>query len=209
MKKYGLLSVLLLCLTACSVPRQAEKAASSNAVVWTYQLVEPLLVFDNSVISYRLKPKYRRRAVPFSAAEKALPLKGDTYNYDLNSLDGRYYTVAERKDRNGYDYKLIVYNAGGENDTEILVTQLNSYKQGKPIDALLLELNFTFEIAYSSRYIVDNKSIRIDQYAINGLQCSEDGDIIGTKEVPDSTVWRLVYHIKDGQFMPASVQRIK
>ena len=71
---------------------------------------------------------------------------------------------------------------------EILVTQLNSYKQGKPIDALLLELNFTFEIAYSSRYIVDNKSIRMDQYAINGLQCSEDGDIIGTKEVPDSTV---------------------
>lgn len=209
MKKYGLLSVLLLCLTACSVPRQAEKAASRNAIVWTNQLVEPLLVFDNSVISYRLKPKYRRRAVPFSADEKALPLKGDTYNYDLNSLDGRYYTVAERKDRNGYDYKLIVYNAGGENDTEILVTQLISYKQGKPIDALLLELNFTFEIAYSSRYIVDNKSIRIDQYAINGLQCSEDGDIIGTKEVPDSTVWRLVYHIKDGQFMPASIRRIK
>ena len=209
MKKYGLLSVLLLCLTACSVPRQAEKAASRNAIVWTNQLVEPLLVFDNSVISYRLKPKYRRRAVPFSAAEKALSLKGDTYNYDLNSLDGRYYTVAERKDKNGYDYKLIVYNAGGDNDTEILVTQLISYKQGKPIDALLLELNFTFEIAYSSRYIVDNKSIRIDQYAINGLQCSEDGDIIGTKEVPDSTVWRLVYHIKDGQFMPASVQRIK
>ena len=88
MKKYGLLSVLLLCLTACSVPRQAEKAASRNAIVWTNQLVEPLLVFDNSVISYRLKPKYRRRAVPFSAAEKALPLKGDTYNYDLNSLDG-------------------------------------------------------------------------------------------------------------------------
>lgn len=209
MKKYGLLSVLLLCLAACSVPRQAEKAASRNAIVWTNQLVEPLLVFDNSVISYRLKPKYRRRAVLFSAAEKALPLKGDTHNYDLNSLDGRYYTVAEHKDRNGYDYKLIVYNAGGDNDTEILVTQLNSYKQGKPIDALLLELNFTFEIAYSSRYIVDNKSIRIDQYAINGLQCSEDGDIIGTKEVPDSTVWRLVYHIKDGQFMPASVQRIK
>ena len=209
MKKYGLLSVLLLCLAACSVPRQAEKAASRNAIVWTNQLVEPLLVFDNSVISYRLKPKYRRRAVLFSAAEKALPLKGDTHNYDLNSLDGRYYTVAEHKDRNGYDYKLIVYNAGGDNDTEILVTQLNSYKQGKPIDALLLELNFTFEIAYSSRYIVDNKSSRIDQYAINGLQCSEDGDIIGTKEVPDSTVWRLVYHIKDGQFMPASVQRIK
>ena len=209
MKKYGLLSVFLLCLAACSVPRQAEKAASRNAIVWTNQLVEPLLVFDNSVISYRLKPKYRRRAVLFSAAEKALPLKGDTYNYDLNSLDGRYYTVAERKDWNGYDYKLIVYNAGGENDTEILVTQLNSYKQGKPIDALLLELNFTFEIAYSSRYIVDNKSIRIDQYAINGLQCSEDGDIIGTKEVPDSTVWRLIYHIKGGQFMPASVQRIK
>ena len=95
MKKYGLLSVLLLCLTACSVPRQTEKAASRNAIVWTNQLVEPLLVFDNSVISYRLKPKYRRRAVPFSAAEKALPLKGDTYNYDLNSLDGRYYTVAK------------------------------------------------------------------------------------------------------------------
>ena len=190
MKKYGLLSVFLLCLAACSVPRQAEKAASRSAIVWTNQLVEPLLVFDNSVISYRLKPKYRRRAVPFSAAEKALPLKGDTYNYDLNSLDER-------------------YNAGGENDTEILVTQLISYKQGKPIDALLLELNFTFEIAYSSRYIVDNKSIRIDQYAINGLQCSEDGDIIGTKEVPDSTVWRLVYHIKDGQFMPASIRRIK
>ena len=93
MKKYGLLSVFLLCLTACSVPRQAEKAASRNAIVWTNQLVEPLLVFDNSVISYRLKPKYRRRAVPFSAAEKALPLKGDTHNYDLNSLDGRYYTV--------------------------------------------------------------------------------------------------------------------
>ena len=156
-----------------------------------------------------MNPKYRRRAVPFSAAEKVLPLKGDTYNYDLNSLDGRYYTVAEHKDRNGYDYKLIVYNAGGDNDTEILITQLNSYKQGKPIDALLLELNFTFEIAYSSRYIVDNKSIRIDQYAINGLQCSEAGDIIDTKEVPDSTVWRLDYHIKDGQFMPASVQRIK
>ena len=156
-----------------------------------------------------MKPKYRRRAVPFSEAEKALPLKGDTYNYDLNSLDGRYYTVAERKDKNGYDYKLIVYNTGGDNDTEILVTQLISYKQGKPIDALLLELNFTFEIAYSSRYIVDNKSIRIDQYAINGLQCSEDGDIIGTKEVPDSTIWRLVYHIKDGQFMPASIRRIK
>ena len=87
--------------------------------------------------------------------------------------------------------------------------QLNSYKQGKPIDALLLELNFTFEIAFSSDYIVDNKSIRIDQDAINGFQCSEDGDIIGTKEVPDSTVRRLVYHIKDGQFMPTSVQRIK
>lgn len=33
MKKYGLLSELLLCLAACSVPRQAEKAASRNAIV--------------------------------------------------------------------------------------------------------------------------------------------------------------------------------
>lgn len=44
--------------------------------------------------------------------------------------------------------KLITYSTRGENDTEILVSQLNSYKEDMPIDGLVLEMNFTFETNY-------------------------------------------------------------
>ncbi|GAB6961546.1 hypothetical protein [Prevotella fusca] len=60
--------------------------------------------------------------------------KGDVNGYPLNAITGRYYTAAEQKDKFGYDYKLIVYNITDDNDTEVCVSQLNSYIKGTLVD---------------------------------------------------------------------------
>ena len=167
------------------------------------------MFFNDTVSSYQLKPKYRRLATPFTAKEKELQPKGETYGYAMNSIDGRYYTVAEHKDKCGYDYKLITYNIEGDNDTEILVSQMNSYRQGMLIDALVLEMNFTFETECSARYTVNDSIAKIDRYEINGILYAEDGDIIGTKVIPDTVIHRSIYKIKDGQFIKLSERQLR
>ena len=60
--------------------------------------------------------------------------KGDVNGCPLNAITGRYYTAAEQKDKFGHDYKLIVYNITGDNNTEVCVSQLNSYSKGTLVD---------------------------------------------------------------------------
>lgn len=205
-KKHILLGIYFLCFTACSILPEASRQTNGSSVEWTNKMVDRLLLYNDTVSSYQLKPKYRKLAIPFSVKEKELHLKGETYGYAMRSIDGRYYTVAERKDKYGYNYKLIAYNVGGENDTEILVSQLNSYRQGTPIDALILEMNFVFETHCSAHYAVNDSVIKIDRYEVNGILYTEDGDIIGTKNIPDTVISRSVYKIKAGQFILLSGQ---
>ena len=195
--------VLLLCLwpllfTSCSHQRNVN----TESLHWSNRLVKPLLFYNDSVLSYQLKPEYRKLSIPFPDNEKVFVPQGEKYNYTLTSTDGRYYTVAEYKAGNGYAYKLIVYNVTGDNDTEILVTQINSYKHDSLVDALVLELNFTFETQISSHYSVNDSLATVDRYEINDiLYEDESGDIIGTKAKPDTVIYRSIYKIADGKFV--------
>ena len=56
--------------------------------------MDTLIIFNDTVSSYQLKLEYKKFAVPFTAEEKELSPKGETYSYAMNSIDGRYYTVA-------------------------------------------------------------------------------------------------------------------
>lgn len=181
----------------CVLP--SEKIVSLGD--WTNETVDTLLFFNEAVSSYQLKPELRKKTVPFSLKERSLPLKGNTCSYAMKSVDGHYYIVATRTDKCGYVYKLITYNIAGENDTEALVVQLNSYKHGIPIDALVLEMNFIFETKHSAQYTVDNSVVKIDRYEVNDFLYAESGDIIGMKDIPDTVVSRSIYKIKDGRFI--------
>lgn len=205
MKKIVLLVLCALFLSFCSLPQRATESFGG----WSNNTVDSLLFFNDTVSSYQLKPKYQRAVVPFSVKEREMQPKGETYGYDMNSIDGRYYTVAEHKDRYGHDYKLIIYNIRGDNDMEILVSQMNSYKQGTLIDALVLEMNFTFETKCSACYTINDSVVKIDRYEINGILYAEDGDIIGAKAVPDTVIYHSVYKIEDGQFIMSSTQQVK
>ena len=199
MKKTFLLVFCILFLSFCSFPHRI----ADDFISWTNNTVDTLLFFNDTVSSYQLKPKYQKMAVSFSSQEKALQPKGETYGYAMNSVNGQYYTVATHKDKYGYDYKLITYSIRGENDTEILVSQLNSYKKDMPIDGLVLEMNFTFETKCFARYVINESIIKIDRYEINGILYTENGEIVGMKDTPDTIVHRSVYKMKDGRFVKA------
>ena len=206
MKGAFLLCFWPLLFISCSHQRNVN----TESLHWANRLVKPLLFYNDSVLSYQLKPEYRKLSVPFSDNEKGFVPQGEKYNYSLISIDGRYYTVAEYKDKNGFTYKLIVYSVIGDNDTEILVTQINSYQQESLIDALILELNFTFETQISSHYSVNDSLATVDRYEINDiLYADESGDIIGTKAKPDTVIYRSIYKIADGRFVKKMEKRIK
>lgn len=206
MRRAFLLSFFTLLFVSCSLQRKADTAP----LHWSNRLVKPLLFYNDYVLSYQLKPKYRKHSVPFPDNEKGFVPQGEKFYYSMTSTDGRYYPVAEYKDRNGHAYKLIVYNVMGDNDTEILVTQINSYKQDSLVDALILEMNFTFETQISSRYSVNDSVATMDRYEINGILYDEEsGDIIGTKATPDTAIYRSVYKITDGRFVKMSEKRIR
>ena len=205
MRSAFLLSFFAFLLISCSLQQRADTAS----LHWSNGLVKPLLFYNDNVLSYQLKPKYRKHSVPFPDKEKGFVPQGEKFYYSMTSTDGRYYPVAEYKAGNGYAYKLIVYNVTGDNDTEILVTQINSYKHDSLVDALVLELNFTFETQISSRYSVNDSVAVIDRYEVNDiLYDAESGDILGTKPTPDTVVYRSVYKIMKGKFMKKSEKRI-
>ena len=197
MKNIIFLAICILSFLFCPL---LEKSAKGD-IDWTNKTVDTLIFFNNTISSYLLKPKYKRLAVPFSVKEKGLLIKGETYDYPMNSINGRYYTVAEHRDKHGHDYKLIIYNIEGDNDTEILVTQINAYRLGVPVDALVLEMNFTFETKCSARYTVNDSVIKIDRHEINNILYAEDGAIIGTKAIPDTIVNHSIYKIRNGLFI--------
>lgn len=201
MKKYVLLFIYILYISVCSLSPKIHPNTTECIVDWTNKSVDSLLVFNDTVSSFQLKPKYKKLTMPFSTKEKEIRPKGNMYGYVINVIDGRYYTVAKHRDKCGYDYKLIVYNIDGENNTEILVSQINSYRKGSLVDALVLEMNFTFETEYFARYTVNDSIIKIDRYEINGILYTEDGGIIGEKMVTDTIVNHSIYKIKDGRFV--------
>lgn len=205
MKKFFLSGICTLFLSFCSVSQRPN----NNIVIWTNKTIDTLVFFNDTTSSYQLKPEFMKFVTPFSIKEKELRPKGETYGYATNSNDGRYYTVAKHKDRYGYDYRLITYNIEGENDTEILVSQLNSYQQGTLIDALVLELKFVFGTEYSTHYIINDSVIKIDRYETNGILYTADGDVIGTKDIPDTVIYQSIYKIKDGRFLKSSEQKIR
>lgn len=175
----------------------------------TNALVRPLLCYNQTTLSFQLKPEYDHLRIPFSNSEKKIVPKGDNYGCNMISTDGRYYPVATYKYKGGQAYKLIVYHITGDSDTDILVTQLNSYKQDSLIDALILEMNFTFETQISSRYSVNDSVAVIDRYEVNDILYDEEsGDILGTKSKPDTVVHRSVYKIINGRFVKKQDKRI-
>ena len=96
MKGAFLLCFWPLLFISCSHQRNVN----TESLHWSNRLVKPLLFYNDSVLSYQLKPEYRKLSVPFSDNEKGFVPQGEKYNYSLISIDGRYYTVAEYKDKN-------------------------------------------------------------------------------------------------------------
>lgn len=181
-----LLSIFVLC--SCTLSKNSE-------IYWSQEDVKEALLFDSISMTY-IPPTGKE----FYRVEKkhCCPLKGETL--DIFSQDSLPYTVAkERRISDGYTYKLLCTSFMGENDTPIKLSVLHTYKDDKLLDCIALSLDFIFEVKHFANFIVSEKQISIDRYEIDYLLYDEDnGNIIGERNTPDTTIYRSVYNIVNG-----------
>ena len=76
--------------------------------------------------------------------------------------------------------RIIIYNYTGESDIDFLNIQINSYKDNKLIDRLLLDSRFISEIMYYNDFtITKDFVITLHKYHKTLVEIDENGDIIG------------------------------
>lgn len=137
----------------------------------------------------------------FKLNEVAIPLKEN--DFDLQQTVDTKYTVLETLEFSSpLSCKVIMYNTIGDNDTEVLNIQLNSYLNGNLRDQLLLDSRFTFETEYFRTFeIQEDQKIRIHKFSVNNLEFNDVGDIVGEKEVSDTLKVTVDYKLmNDGIF---------
>lgn len=126
-----------------------------------------------------------------------IPVKSSHFDYNIKP--GSNYITVKSLLINRIPCRLIAFTTPGENDTQVLGFQLNSYDNNNHIqDALQLDSRFTFEIEYYSEFSIHGDGrILIDRYSVDNLKQNEDGDIIGEKAKPDTVVLQDYYQLND------------
>ncbi|WP_228452322.1 hypothetical protein [Chryseobacterium sp. c4a] len=143
-----------------------------------------------------------QKRINFNSEEIRFPIKENDFEINPKPTD-KYSVIETFSFPNDISCKLIIYNTYGENDSKILNVQLNSYKQNKLTDQLLLDCRFTFENQYYRTFSINkDEMIELVKYSINRLEFNENGDIIGEKETPITNKEKFLYAIdNEGKFV--------
>ena len=190
--------ILLLIVCSCkkeentnSVP-PSVKSVAENTTIYSSKSLEQYIKFNTEFSEYELVNLENPQS--FSTTELSFPIKENEFEYN-KSKDFKFYTpFTFEKDK--IEYKVIAYHSYGENDTKVLNVQLNSFYGRKTIDALLLDCRFVFETEYYRQFsIKEDGTILIKKVAVNGLNYDDNGNIIGTKAVKDTTIENLKYKL--------------
>ena len=105
--------------------------------------------------------------------------------------------------------KVIIYSYKGESDIDFLNIQINSYKDNKLIDKLLLDSRFTSEIIYYNDFtITKDFMITLYKYSKPLFEIDENGDIIGEAVNPKIQKDTVRYHLnRSGLFLRENQNR--
>jgi len=156
--------------------------------------------YDEVDDSFVIKKKYRSKMNAFTTKEKQLMPQGYLFEKEIKLERKNYYLVKQWQHK-GKLLKLILYNKLGDNDSFMLLAQLNMYDtKGKLLDAVVLDLRYVFEVSFSSTFKINGEDIYVKDTAVDGILFNDDGDIIGSKKKPDIDIIERKYRIKERGF---------
>lgn len=114
-----------------------------------------------------------------------------------------YYTIRTLVPGGEIVCKVVVYSYTGEGDIDFLNIQINSYKDDKLVDKLLLDSQFTSEIVYYNDFtITKDFVITLHKYSKPLFEIDENGDIIGKAINPKVKKDTVRYHLnRSGLFL--------
>ena len=185
-------------LTVCSCKKDNGKTTvapikskhQSDGVIYSTKLFEPHIQFNTELSTFELIELKNPKS--FTEIELTYPVKQNEFEFNKTN-DFKYYTPFTFNFE-GVSYNLIAYYSYGENDSKVLNIQINSYLDGKQIDALLLDCRFTAETEYYREFTIKKEgTIVIKKVLIDGLNYNAKGDIIGQKTVKDTTSETIRY----------------
>lgn len=119
-------------------------------------------------------------------------------------IDINYYKIKSLKLNDKIIFDIIMYEIIGDNNTNIINIQLNSYDFFRnPIDKILLDCRLTFESEYHREFkLFKNNTIVIKKIAKDWLLYNESGDIIGESDKPKITSQEVKYIVDEkGKFI--------
>ena len=188
-----------------SCKKENEKTEQTNSTpsqikdIYSTADTEEYLNFDKEMNEYAIVGL--NDSQKFSAEEISFAVKENDFEYN-KSDDFDYYTI-KTFDLGEINYKVIVYNSYGENDSKVLNIQLNSYQSGIQVDALLLDCRFEFETEYYRNFVIKkDQTIEIKKIAVEKLLYNQNADIVGKKEVNDTLVDVVTYKVNPlGNFL--------
>lgn len=203
MKKITLLFLLILSFSCKKTSENAETIIEAEVknqdFIYKYTETAPYIKFNTQFSEYEIEGLENPQK--FSTTELNEVIKEN--EFEFTKSDAFKYYVAKTFDIDKVNYKVIIYNTYGENDSKVLNIQLNSYLAGTPIDALLLDCRFTFETEYYRNFVINkDKTIDIKKIAVEKLLYNDDGDIVGVKNVNDTISLPIKYKMDpSGKFL--------
>ncbi|AWG23391.1 hypothetical protein FFWV33_18570 [Flavobacterium faecale] len=205
MRKLLILGLIALSFSSCkkevkptpSVPTETEtKVEVEN--FYSSKDVQPHLKFNAEYSEYDFIGLPNPTA--FTKEELSFNVKENDFDYN-KTADFDYYNLSQF-DLDKTNFKVIAYHSFGENDSKVVNVQLNSYQAGVQKDALLVDCRFTFETEYYRNFLIEKDgTIIVRKTAVDGLAFNEAGDIVGKKQVSDTTTQVIKYKVdKSGIF---------
>ncbi len=171
--------------------------AMGQAIITEKDLVS---YYDEVDDSFVIKKKYRSKMNAFTAKEKQLMPQGFLFEKYIQ-LERKDYYLVKQWQYKGKLLKLILYNELGDNDSFMLLAQLNMYDtKGNLLDAVVLDLRYVFEVSYSSTFKINGEHIYVTDTAVDWILLNDNADIIGTKKKPDIDIIERKYRIKERGF---------
>lgn len=186
------------------LPKNKENIENSNIknnLPYSSEQVKKIYRYDKETSEYSININ-EKDLLEFNQNEVGLSIKENDFDISPKA-NTKYFNIETFNFPNKAYCKLITYNTYGENDINIVNIQLNSYKNDKLIDQLLLDCRFTFEIEYYRTFVINkDKTIKLTKYSVNNIKINENGDIVGKKTKPEITETVLNYKIdNDGKFI--------
>lgn len=134
-----------------------------------------------------------------------LPLKENDFDAWYKIKSNSYFFPLDSFSLGDYFFTLKLYVLSGENDSQILNIRIDSYNNKcEPIDALLLNQKFTFEIEYYRKFKISKDIITITYFKVDWFDYDENGEINWNieKENPKIDSITVIYKIdnKTGMF---------